>query len=230
MRGRVKEPRVLPIVANGFAAGLLLQAAVGPVFFFILNTTLQRTVYDGLLAVGAVTLVDCFYILLAGVGVGRLLERPRIRLAMRIGSSAVLAAFGVVMWLSALAGRGTTGAAASGSPSHAASFLSALLLTLSSPLTIVFWTGLFAAKAAEKGYGRRELIPFGLGAGTSTAVFLSLAVVVFALLRSAIPVIAVRVLNAAVASLLIAYAVVRLAKGIWPALSGRPRPGPARTG
>ncbi len=217
-----KERAMLPVLADGFLTGLLLQVAIGPVFFFILNTTIQKTIYDGLLAVLAVTLVDYFYILLAGIGVGRLLERPRIKLMMQIASSAVLAAFGMMMWLSVLGTSSGSGTTVSGKSDHIISFVSAFLLTLSSPLTIVFWTSLFTTKAIEKGYNRQQLLPFGFGAGASTAVFLSLAVVVFALLRSAIPSIMVRILNATVGTLLIAYGVVRLANGIRNRNAGSP--------
>lgn len=48
------------VFVNGLLTGLTLQAAIGPVFFFIVNLALQRSFYDGLVAVAAVTLVDYF--------------------------------------------------------------------------------------------------------------------------------------------------------------------------
>ncbi len=59
---------------NGLFTGLFFQLAIGPVFFFIANLTLQRSIYDGFAAVLAVTLVDYFYITLALFGIGKLLE------------------------------------------------------------------------------------------------------------------------------------------------------------
>ena len=50
------------IFVNGLLTGLVLQMAIGPVFFFIINIALQKTLYDGFAAVSAVTLVDYFYI------------------------------------------------------------------------------------------------------------------------------------------------------------------------
>src|SRR5208337_139778 len=89
IRGKV----TLAILLDGFVTGLLLQIAIGPVFFFILNTTVQKTILDGFLAVLAVTLVDCFYIFLAAIGVGRLLGRPKVKLVLQILGSVVLIAF-----------------------------------------------------------------------------------------------------------------------------------------
>lgn len=67
------------VFRNGLLTGLILQLAVGPVFFFIINLTLQKTLLDGIVGVSAVTLVDYFYITLAIVGVGKLLENNRFK-------------------------------------------------------------------------------------------------------------------------------------------------------
>jgi threonine/homoserine/homoserine lactone efflux protein len=203
---------MLSIVLDGFLVGLLLQIAIGPVFLFILNTAVQKTLADGLLAVVAVTLVDYLYITLAILGVGKLLERPRIQYVLGIVSSLVLVAFGVMMIVSIA---GTTLDAPSGAlaPSnYLSSFASAFLLTLSSPLTIVFWTSLFATKAIEKGYSKRELVPFGLAAGLATLTFLSLSVTLLSLVKASIPMSAIRVLNVVVGALLIIYGIARLSK------------------
>ena len=48
----------LKLFKNGLVTGLFLQLAIGPVFFFIVNLSLQKTIWDGLTAVLAVTIVD----------------------------------------------------------------------------------------------------------------------------------------------------------------------------
>lgn len=198
------------ILLNGFLTGMVLQIAIGPVFFFILNISLQRTIIDGLFAVMAVTLVDYLFIALAVLGVGKLLEKPKIKFALGIVSAIVLVLFGIVMLLSIR----QTGM---GSSSHtmfeadyAASFMSAFVLTISSPLTIVFWTSLFAAKAIEKGYAKKELVSFGIAAGFATCVFLGGAMVLFSTISASIPFALLRIANLAVGTLLIVYGVIRL--------------------
>jgi len=203
---------MLSIVLDGFVVGLLLQIAIGPVFLFILNTAIQKTLVDGLLAVVAVTLVDYLYITLAILGVGRLLEKPRIKDLLAVVSSLVLVAFGVMMIVSITSTTLDDPSDALAPSNHLSSFLSAFLLTLSSPLTIVFWTSLFATKAIEKGYCKRELVPFGFAAGLATLTFLSLSVTLLSLVKASIPMGVIRVLNAIVGALLILYGIVRLSK------------------
>jgi threonine/homoserine/homoserine lactone efflux protein len=207
------EPDSL-ILLNGFVTGLLLQIAIGPVFFLILNTTIQKTMVDGFLAVLAVTFVDYFYICLATVGVGKMLERPRIKLTLQTVGSIVLTAFGVMMIVSSAKPTITAAGNEVGHSNLLSSFLSAFLLTLSSPLTIVFWTSLFATKATEKGYGKRQLIPFGVGAGASTAIFLGLSVIVFSIVKASIPSLAIRILNGAVGIVFLGYGILRFGKSL----------------
>jgi threonine/homoserine/homoserine lactone efflux protein len=203
---------MLSIMLDGFIVGLLLQVAIGPVFVFILNISMQKTVLDGWFAVAAVTLVDYLYIALAILGVGKLLEKPRVKTVLGILSSLVLVLFGAMMILSATKTAVNASSDAVVTSTYLASFLSAFLLTISSPLTIVFWTSLFATKAIEKGYSKKELVPFGFAAGLATLVFLCLSVTLLSLIKASIPMIVIRILNVIVGALLITYGIIRLVK------------------
>ena len=209
------------VLLNGFLTGLLLQIAIGPVFFFILNIALQRTTIDGLFAVMAVTLVDYLFIALAVLGVGKLLEKPKIKLILGIISSIVLVLFGIVMIYSIGPTNMGNSAPAMLESNYVKSFSSSFLLTISSPLTIVFWTSLFAAKAIEKGYQKNELVIFGFAAGFATCVFLGCAVGLFSTIRTSIPFILLRICNVGVGALLIGYGVIRLIKIAGPNLPFR---------
>ena len=200
------------VLLNGFLTGLLLQIAIGPVFFFILNIALTSTVVDGLFAVMAVTLVDYLFIALAVLGVGKLLEKPKIKGVLGLVSSAVLVLFGIAMILSAEQTGMANSPPAMLASNYVNSFMAAFALTASSPLTIVFWTSLFAAKAIEKGYAKGELVFFGIAAGFATCVFLGGSVALFATVRASIPYALLRISNMAVGALLIAYGMIRLFK------------------
>ena len=203
---------MVAIMFDGFLTGLILQIAIGPVFFFILNISLQKSVLDGLFAVIAVTLVDYLYIALAVLGVGKLLEKTKIKLTLGVISSFVLILFGIIMILSIYQSNQI------GSPNnlvgsnYVSSFMSAFLLTISSPLTIVFWTSLFATKAIEREYVQKQLIFFGIAAGLATLVFLGSSVALLSIIRASIPLALLRILNTAVSLLLITYGMIRFSK------------------
>lgn len=200
------------VFLNGIFTGLLLQIAIGPVFFYILNLSIQRTLIDGFFAVIAVTLADFFFIGLAIMGVGKLLENNRTKVVLGLLSSFVLIIFGIVMIVSSSKNSNLNTIITASTQNYLSSFLSSFFLTISSPLTIVFWTGLFTTKAIEKNYSRDLLIIFGFSAGLATLIFLGTAVVVFSLFKNSISSSVVQILNIVVGTLLIAYAIVRFVK------------------
>jgi threonine/homoserine/homoserine lactone efflux protein len=199
----------MKIFSNGLSTGLLLQLAIGPVFFFIVNLTIQRTILDGFVAVLAVTIVDYFYITLAILGVGKLLENKKIKKVFSIISSAVLIIFGWII-IKGVIESGIATSANVISSNLFASFTSVFVLTISSPLTIVFFTSLFATKAVELNYTKRELLIFGLSTGSATFIFLGASVILFSIIGGAIPVIIIKLLNVFVGLVLIGYGIIRL--------------------
>jgi threonine/homoserine/homoserine lactone efflux protein len=201
----------MKIFKNGFLTGLLLQLAIGPVFFFIINLTLQRTVLDGLIAVLAVTIVDYFYITLAILGVGKLLEKKGVKKIFGIISSIVLIIFGGIIIKDIISSDIST-VVNTNSSNLLTSFTSVLFLTISSPLTIVFFTSLFAAKAVEYDYSKHELLIFGLATGSATLIFLGTSVFLFSVIGTAIPITMIRLLNLIVGIILIGYGTVRLVR------------------
>ena len=181
---------------NGLKFGLLLQFAVGPVCLLVFNTAQNGGLAPSLTLVSAVALVDAFYIFLAAVGVSRLLEKPGAGRALKILSAVVLVLFGLNIALSVF-GRGFipgfTVTANVGS-----FFVQGLILTLSNPLTIVFWGGVLTAEMAEKQYARRDFLVFAAGLVSATAFFLSGVAALGTALSEFIPQRAADVLNVTV--------------------------------
>ena len=201
----------MKVLINGLLTGLTLQLAIGPVFFFIINLALQRTLLDGLVGAIAVTLADYLYITLAILGIGNLLKNKRFKKIFGIISSIVLIVFGFVIIKNIINGLdvGTTN---SHSISLISSFTSVFFLTISSPLTIVLFTGLFAAKTLEYNYSKKELFLFGLGTGFATFLFMSSSVILFSFIKEAIPILLIQISNILVGCLLIGYGGIRLIK------------------
>lgn len=201
----------MKLFRNGLSTGLLLQLAIGPVFFFIANLTIQRTILDGLVAVLAVTIVDYIYITLAILGVGKVLENHKVKRAFGVTSSIVLILFGWIM-IKGVIGSELAATANATSSNLFTSFTSVFVLTISSPLTIVFFTSLFAAKAVELNYTKRELLIFGLSTGSATFLFLGASVILFSIIGGVIPIMLIKLLNSLVGLVLIGYGTIRLVK------------------
>lgn len=203
----------MKIFKNGLSTGLLLQLAIGPVFFYIANLTIQTTILDGFAAVLAVTIVDYIYITLAILGVGKLLESKKVKKIFAMVSSAVLIVFGWVI-IQGVIESGMVTSTSAVSSNLFTSFASVFVLTISSPLTIVFFTSLFATKAIELNYTKQELFVFGLSTGAATFLFMGASVILVSLVGNVIPVMLIKSLNIFVGLVLIGYGAIRLIKSV----------------
>ncbi len=198
-----------PLV-NGLLTGLFLQLAIGPVFFYILGITVDSYFINSIAAILAVTIVDYIYITLSIIGLGKLLEKEKIKKIFGIIGSIVLILFGVMILIKGLKTIGTNTKSNSVEWTFIKSFAYSFILTISSPLTIVFWSSIFATKAIEKKYSKQQLIPFGIGAGSATFIFLSIVMLILSLLKKTIPIKVIQWLNAIVGVILIIYGTKRL--------------------
>ncbi|MDD4607173.1 MAG: LysE family transporter [Patescibacteria group bacterium] len=200
----------LGVIKNGLFTGFVIQLAIGPIFFFVINLTLQKTILDGLMGVFAATIVGYIYIALSAFGIGKLLENKKTSKIFAAISSIVLIIFGGIIIKGALSS-GVSDSVINTS-SLFSSFTSVFLLAISNPLSIVFFTSLFSTKAIEYNYTKKELYFFGLGTGLSTLIFMGGAVLIFSLLKGTIPTIVMQILNIIVGILIIGYGTMRLVK------------------
>ena len=184
-----------------------MQLAIGPVFFFILGITVNSNFINVLIAITAVTLVDYIYIALSLLGLSKIIEKERIKKVVGIISSFVLIGFSILILKNALNSFSLNSNAAQWTP--ATSFLSCFFLTITSPLTIVFWTGIFSAKAIEYKFTKQQLIVFGIGAGCATFVFMFTTMLLISIFKTNISIKIIQILNTFVGLFLLYYAFSR---------------------
>jgi threonine/homoserine/homoserine lactone efflux protein len=205
-----QERSKMKILINGFLAGLFLQLAIGPVFFFVLSIAAESDLIVALAGVMGVMLADYIYITLSIFGIAKLIDHPKVKKTFAIISALVIIAFGGYLLWNALQGAG--GTAASGERTMSGAFATCFFLTISSPLTLFFWSSVFAVKAIEKNYGKKDITIFGIGAGLSTLIFMGAVVTVISTLNTSLPESLVDFLNIAVAVLMIGYGIFRIFK------------------
>jgi arginine exporter protein ArgO len=202
---------LLKTFLNGLTTGLILQVAIGPVFFFLANIALQRNIVEGLAAALVVTFVDYIYIALAIAGTGKLLEKVKIKRLLSYGSPIALIIFGLLMAKNTI-NVNNVSLINQEIPSLLSTLIAVFFLTLSSPLTIVFWTSIFAARAIEYSLTKKELIIFGISAGLATLIFLGLSIILISLIKTTIPTSIIPIVNMMVALVLLYYGISRLFK------------------
>lgn len=165
----------MEILKKGFCFGMLLQIAVGPICFFIFQTAANSGFFTALTGVLGVTLVDGLYILAAILGLGSLLDKyPKAKRLLQYLGALVLIVFGLSNLLGSIGITLLPSLNLANQITYTNVFIKTLLLTLSNPLTILFWAGVFSAKIAEGDMKKQDLYAYGSGALGSTLFFLSL--------------------------------------------------------
>ena len=157
---------------GGLRLGIILQLSVGPVFLFVLQTAITRGITSALLAVTAVTLIDACYILLALLGIGTWLQNnPLLQKRLRYLSALILLFFALQTFFPAV--KQPHVLSFNGNAALTNSFAAAAVLTLSNPLTIIFWLGILSAQLVKEQFTNLRLFIFCCGCISATFIVLS---------------------------------------------------------
>ena len=156
---------------DGLKFGMLLQLAVGPMCLMVFSTARNDGFLIALTLVFSIALVDAFYIILAGLGVSKILDNPKLSKLFKILGSLVLMIFGINIVLNAFNINIIPGLNLKSTSSNI--FIQGLILTLSNPITIVFWGSLLTTKIIEDKLNRKEIAMFSAGLVSSTLIFLT---------------------------------------------------------
>ena len=197
------------MILKGFKFGMLLQIAVGPICIYIFNEAVMKGILNAMVGVFGVAIVDAIYISLSLIGITALVQKHEK--ILKYFGALVLCVFGIKTILGAF-GESEISIVISSEVNYYKTFLSALALTASNPLTIVFWSGVFSTKIVEEKSCRTDEIKFGLGAVIATVFFLSFIAVVGQFTKSFFSVKFISGLNVLVGSLLLYFGVKLIMK------------------
>ncbi len=198
------------IYFQGLKFGMLLQLAIGPMCLMVFNTAQNSGFLPSLSLVVAIALVDAFYITLAGFGISRMLEKKKIKNIFKISGAIVLILFGIntissVYGVNFIPGLGLN-------PGSQGAFVKGIILTLSNPVTIVFWGSVLTTKIIQENFTKKKLFVFSTGLVSATVFFLSFIAVLGTLLCQFIPDRISGVLNIVVGVIIICFGLKMIVK------------------
>jgi threonine/homoserine/homoserine lactone efflux protein len=85
----------MEIVFNGILSGVVLAFLVGPVFFTIIQTSIERGFKSGVFVAIGVSLSDALYIFISYLGLAAFLDNPSSKAYLAYGGGIVLLSFGM---------------------------------------------------------------------------------------------------------------------------------------
>lgn len=200
------------MLLKGLRFGMLLQFAIGPMCLMVFNASTTYGFINGLCLVFAIALIDALYIALSCLGVASMINKEKVKVAVKLIGCLVLVLFG----LNAISGVFDlsflpiiTGLSSASSKNL---FVQGLLLTASNPLTIIFWSGVFSTQIIENKWNRKQLFLFAVGCVMATIIFLTGIAILGSILSDFLPQVIVKCLNVAVGVFLIFFGIRLLCK------------------
>lgn len=202
------------MIIKGFKLGMLLQFAIGPVCLFIFQTATKSGFINAFIGVLGVVLIDSFYIFCALLGLGKILKSASNKriFFIKLCGAIILFVYGIDMILDYFNIHLFLVFASKNTLYVSNIFSKAMLLTLSNPLTIIFWSAIFSTEISNNTLKISELYLFSLGAILSSFFFLTILALCATLTQIFFPGYIIQLLNIMIGLLLIYFSFKTLFK------------------
>lgn len=151
----------MEVIVNGVISGIVLAFLVGPVFFTIVQTSIERGFGSGALVAVGVSLSDTVYVSLAYLGIYQLFDNGSFREYLAYFGGMVLLVFGLY-YLFIKSGR-----LIGHDPAHVRAnnpwklIGKGFIINGLSPMVLIFWLGTVGLASTKLGYSTpQKAIPF----------------------------------------------------------------------
>jgi threonine/homoserine/homoserine lactone efflux protein len=148
-------------VLKGIVSGVVLAFLVGPVFFTIIQTSIERGFRSGFFVAMGVSLSDATYICICYLGIYQFFDQGNFREYLAYTGGAVLLLFG--FYYLVIKARKMKLYTEDNLPARSPFrlFLKGFIINGLSPVVLIFWLGTVAAATTEFGYDTPgEAIPY----------------------------------------------------------------------
>lgn len=142
----------MEMVLNGIFSGIVLAFLIGPVFFSILQTSIERGFWSGFFVAAGVSLSDALYISVCYLGIYQVFDNGNVREYLAYMGGVVLLLFGLYYLL--IKSRKVTVYDGTAPQTRSASrlMLKGFVINGLSPMVLVFWLGTVGLATTELGY------------------------------------------------------------------------------
>jgi threonine/homoserine/homoserine lactone efflux protein len=199
------------VLFDGFLFGMILQLAIGPICLMVFKTSGLLGLEQGLIFVAAVALIDSLYIFLASIGMASILENNILQKWLKYLGGIILILFGINT-IFVCFNYSIIPNIKININNISNIFIQGLILTLSNPLTIIFWGGVFSEKVSNQNYTRNQIFLFGIGCISSTILFLGIIAIIGTITRIFLPEIIIKILNGIIGIIIIVFGIKMIIK------------------
>lgn len=140
------------IVFHGIKFGLILALLIGPVFFTIIQTSVERGFWNGVLVAFGVSLSDILYVTICYLGMAQVLENGSFRMFLAYAGGAILILFGLYHLLIKSRRRLHTQINAAKEKGFFRYLVKGFIINGLSPMVPIFWIGVVSIASLDLEY------------------------------------------------------------------------------
>lgn len=144
----------MEIVFNGVKFGFILAFLIGPVFFTIIQTSIERGFWNGAWVALGVSLSDAVYVAICYFGLFQFLNEPKFRTHMAYAGGAILILFGLYHLFVKTRKARLEVARPTNEPNTFKYFAKGFIINGISPMLLIFWIGTLSFATIDFGYSR----------------------------------------------------------------------------
>jgi threonine/homoserine/homoserine lactone efflux protein len=144
----------MEIVFNGVKFGFILAFLIGPVFFTIIQTSIERGFWNGAWVALGVSLSDAVYVAICYFGLFQFLNEPKFRTHMAYAGGAILILFGLYHLFVKTRKARLEVARPTNEPNTFKYFAKGFIINGISPMVLIFWIGTLSFATIDFGYSR----------------------------------------------------------------------------
>jgi threonine/homoserine/homoserine lactone efflux protein len=142
------------IIFNGLKFGIVLAILVGPVFFTIIQTSVERGFWKGALVAFGVSLSDIVTVVICWFGVIQFLNEPKFRVDMSYIGGVILIGFGIYYLI--VKGKKKVQVASANEKGFFRYIVKGFLINGLTPSVILFWVASSSLATTVFGYNTAE--------------------------------------------------------------------------
>ncbi|MFM7856866.1 MAG: LysE family translocator [Flammeovirgaceae bacterium] len=159
----------MEIIFNGFKVGLVLAFLIGPVFFTIIQTSIEKGFWKGAVVALGVSLSDVVYVTICYFGLFQFLNEPKWRSTMAYAGGIILIIFGLYHLL-IKSKRAVQKVEAASESSAFKYFIKGFIINGITPMVLIFWIGTLSVATIDFGYQHGVELSWFFGALLATVL------------------------------------------------------------
>lgn len=144
----------MEIVFNGLKLGIVLTFLIGPVFFTIIQTSIERGFWNGVWVALGVSVSDILYVTVCYFGLVQFIQEPTFRYYLAYVGGSILILFGIYHLFIKSRKKIAHALGSVQGKSKLRYFVKGFLINGISPMVLIFWVGTISVASLDFGYTR----------------------------------------------------------------------------